>query len=206
MKSVLYFILRLLLAGTTIVIAWPIFFLGLNQGFWISGFWSLLAGTGTYYGLKMYTTKKLLEQHGLSRREYKLVERNLKEAKQKIKRLQKAFFTVQSLGSAKKNFETLRVVYKIYNITKKEPKRFFLAEEFYFSHLDSLVEISEKYSFLASQPAKTAELTKQLHETKHTLDEMVKVIEGDLYKVIETDINTLNFELDVAKKTIDRKK
>jgi 5-bromo-4-chloroindolyl phosphate hydrolysis protein len=206
MKSILYFIIRFFLGATTFFITWPIALFGFDQGFWISGLYALLAGTGVFYLLKNIMFRQLIRQNGLTRREYKLVDQNLSEAKKKINRLQKAFLKVQSLPSAKKNFETLRVVYRIYNITKKEPRRFFLAEEFYYSHLDSLVEITEKYTFLASQPSKTPELTKSLHDTKHTLDDMVRVIEKDLHHLVETDINNLNFEIDVAKKSINRKK
>lgn len=88
----------------------------------------------------------------------------------------------------------------------KEPKRFYKAEEFYFSHLDSLVELTEKYSFISSQPKQNSEMGQSLIETRRTLIELTKVVEDDLYHVISDDINTLNFEIDVAKHTIQKKK
>ena len=206
MKGILYFIIRFFSAGATWGLSWLIYWLALDQGFWVSGAYGLLTGVGVFYLLKFLMVKHLLNQNGLTRREYKLVERNLKEAKEKISRLQKSFLKIHNLPSAKKNFETLRLVYKIYNSTKKEPRRFFLAQEFYYSHLDSLVDITEKYTFLASQPVKDAELVKALNDTKHTLVDVVDLIEEDLRNMIETDLDTLQFELDVAKKSIDRKR
>jgi 5-bromo-4-chloroindolyl phosphate hydrolysis protein len=206
MKGILYFIIRFLVAGATWGLSWPIYWLVLDQEFWLSGLYGLLSGVSMYYLLKFLMIRHLVNQNGLTRREYKLVERNLKDAKEKISRLQRAFLKVHNLPSAKKNFETLRLVYKIYNITKKEPRRFFLAQEFYYSHLDSLVDIIEKYTFLASQPVKDAELVKSLNDTKQTLDDIVELIEDDLRNMIDNDIDTLQFELEVAKKSIDRKR
>jgi 5-bromo-4-chloroindolyl phosphate hydrolysis protein len=91
-------------------------------------------------------------------------------------------------------------------MTMKEPKRFYQAEEFYFSHLDSIVELTEKYSFLSSQPKQNSEMGQSLIETRRTLNELTKVLEEDLYHVISDDLDTLNFEIDVAKHTIKKKK
>ena len=64
----------------------------------------------------------------------------------------------------------------------------------------------EKYTFLASQPVKDAELVKSLNDTKQTLEDIVELIEDDLRNMIDKDIDTLQFELEVAKKSIDRKR
>jgi 5-bromo-4-chloroindolyl phosphate hydrolysis protein len=87
-------------------------------------------------------------------------------------------------------------------MTKKEPKRFFKAEQFYFSHLDSVVELTEKYALLATQPNKTSELVLSLKETRQTLTELTQAVEDDLYEILSDDIDHLNFEVDVAKHSI----
>lgn len=199
------FFLRLFTAGATTITILLSSYFGFDQTFLLSSFIAILGGGAVFYSMKYGTQSRLLRRNGLTKREYKIVQQNLREAKEKIQRLQKSFFQIQNLANAKQNFETLRVINKIYNVTKKEPRRFFLVEDFYFSHLDSIVELAEKYTFLASQPAKTIELTRSLHETRDTMNDMVKIIEQDLHKMIEGDINNLNFEIDVAKKFIDRK-
>jgi 5-bromo-4-chloroindolyl phosphate hydrolysis protein len=45
-----------------------------------------------------------------------------------------------------------------------------------------------------------------LIETRHTLDELTKVVEEDLYRVISDDVENLNFEIDVAKHSITKQK
>ncbi len=47
---------------------------------------------------------------------------------------------------------------------------------------------------------------KSLNDTKQTLEDSVELIEDDLRNMIDKDIDTLQFELEVAKKSIDRKR
>lgn len=205
LKSFFLFLVRTFTAGVAALLIWMFSLFQFDQSFLASTLFALIGGGAIYYGVKIGTQWQFLRKNGLTRREYKIIEQNLKEAKDKIHRLQKSFIQIRNLTNAKQNFETLRVIYKIYNITKKEPKRFFLVEQFYFSHLESMVELAEKYTFLSSQPAKNAELTRSLIETKDTMDDLVKLIEQDLHTLIAGDIHNLNFEIDVAKKFIDRK-
>lgn len=148
--------------------------------------------------------KQYLKENGITRREYKYIRTNLKEAKEKINRLQKAVLRIRNFPDMKQNYEVIKLVNKIYSTTKKEPKRFFKAEQFYFTNLDSIVEITEKYALLHSQPAKTPELKISLKETRLTIDKLTDSLENDLYRVLEDDIDDLQFELNVAKKTMER--
>lgn len=143
---------------------------------------------------------KTFKKYNISRKEYIYIRKNLKEAKPKLQRLRKAFFQVRDVASFKQQLDTLRVANKIYSITKKEPKRFYQAEPFYYSHLDSIVELAEKYAFLSAQPKKNSELLISLSDTKIALRELSQVIEEDLNQVLSNDIDKLNFELDVVKK------
>ncbi|MCQ6276261.1 5-bromo-4-chloroindolyl phosphate hydrolysis family protein [Bacillus sp. V3B] len=204
MKSFLHFLFRSFAAASTSVFVWLISFLAFDQTFLFSLLVGFLSGSAIYLFLKWLNSSQLLRENGLSRREYQYIKKNLKEAKLKIHRLQKALFRVRSLTNMKQNFEMLRVVNKIYMITKKEPKRFYQAERFYFTNLDSIVELTEKYALLHAQPAKTAELTHSLNETRIMMNKLNNSLEKDLYTILEDDIDHLQFELDVAKKQISK--
>ncbi|WP_249671235.1 5-bromo-4-chloroindolyl phosphate hydrolysis family protein, partial [Bacillus thuringiensis] len=95
---------------------------------------------------------------------------NLREAKLKIARLRKALFAVKNIQTIKQNIEILRIVRKSYSITKNEPKRFYQVERFYYQSLDSIVELTEKHAFLASQPKRNAKLEVSLSETLMMID------------------------------------
>ena len=204
MRQFFEFILRSAAGVSTTILVWLISFFSFDQTVLVSLLIGFLGGTGVYLLLGWILNRQYLKENGITRREYKYIRNNLKEAKEKINRLQKAVLRMRNFPDMKQNYEVIKLVNKIYSTTKKEPKRFFKAEQFYFSNLDSIVEITEKYALLHSQPAKTPELKISLKETRLTIDKLTDSLENDLYRVLEDDIDDLQFELDVAKKTMER--
>ncbi|MFT0803878.1 5-bromo-4-chloroindolyl phosphate hydrolysis family protein [Bacillus swezeyi] len=199
MKSILHFLIRAAAASSVSVLLWFTSFFALNQTFLLSSFYAAGAGIVIYLGGKCYGTYMILKDNQLTRREYAYIKQNLQEAKLKIARLRKALFAVKNIQTIKQNIEILRIVRKIYMITKNEPKRFYQVERFYYQNLDSIVELTEKYAFLASQPKRNAKLEVSLSDTRITIEQLAKQLEEDLYDLLKTDIDHLEFELDVAK-------
>lgn len=203
MNPFLSFVLRTLIAIPTAGIVWLISFFGYDQSILLSTTFAVAGGFLIYLIAKTIMKHRFIKSQGLTRREYKYIEKNLNEAKRKIDRLNKALFSLKQLTMLKQNLEILRITRKIYRITKKEPKRFYLAERFYFYHLDSFVELAEKYSFLSAQPTKNLDLRLSLQETRKTIEEMRNSLEKDLDQVLSNDIDQLHLELDVAKRNIN---
>lgn len=167
---------------------------------------SIVGGTILFEATSLYLTHLFVKKNRLTRKEYRYIKGNLVEAKRKMSRINKTLLTIRHLSSLKQRLELMRLLKKIYQLTKTEPKRFYKAEPFYFSHLDSVVELSEKYAFLAKQPNKNKELNDSLVETRRTIDELTEIVEQDLYVILANDIEDLHFELDVAQKTIETNK
>ncbi|MGN1387657.1 MAG: 5-bromo-4-chloroindolyl phosphate hydrolysis family protein [Bacillus sp. (in: firmicutes)] len=200
------FLLRLSLATAVFVIAGLVFFLALDLSVLLSVIFALVASLVVFYGIKGYMHNNLVKSSGLTRSEYKYIQSHLRDAKLKIGRLQKAMFSVRNVITIKQNYEVLQVAKKIQSIVENEPVRFYRAEDFYYSHLDSMVELTEKYAFLTKQPAKTHEIKDSLNETRVTISSMADTIRQDLYKILNEDIEDLRVELDVAKNSIDKNK
>lgn len=204
MKAFFQFILRSMAAFTATGATWLISFFAFGQAFLISSAIALLGGAGTYYGMKFVSTHRYAKENGLTRQEYKFIDNNLKEAKDKIRRLQRAVYSVSQLGNARENRELLATVKSIYSNTKRDPRRFFQAEGFYYKHLDSLVEISEKYAYLSKQPVKSREMNETMRDSRHAIIVLGQTVKKDLRVMLNDDVDTLHFELDVAKKTIQK--
>jgi 5-bromo-4-chloroindolyl phosphate hydrolysis protein len=199
MHPFLTIIIRTAIATPVAFIAGLVSFFGFEQSFLLSTIIAVGAGYLTSQGVKIYRNHLFLKKQQLSRKEYKYIKKNLDEAKKRLSRLQKALFSVRNFQSLKQRKDLLILTRNIYSITKKEPKRFYQAEKFYFSHLESLVELSERYVFLSNQPKKTRELEQSLHETRKAIEDFSSTIEIDLHQIISGDIDQLNFELDVVK-------
>ncbi|QHZ44862.1 5-bromo-4-chloroindolyl phosphate hydrolysis family protein [Bacillus sp. NSP9.1] len=204
MKPICRFLLRTVTASTMSVFLWFTSFFAFDQTFLLSSLYAAGAWTVIYAGGKWYGTYLFLRDNQLTRREYAYIKQNLREAKEKIARLRTALFAVRHIQTIKQNFEILRIVRRIYTITKKEPKRFYQVERFYYQHLDSIVELTEKYALLASQPKRNAKLEVSLSETRMTIDKLAKQLEEDLYCLLKSDIEHLEFELDVAKNSLKK--
>ncbi len=203
MKSVLSFIFRSLISLIIFGVIWPTAYFGFNQSLWVSSLLAILGGVLTNFILKKRGQRNLLKENQLTKKEYQYITQNLKEAGQKIKRLNKVLLSIRTFRAAKLLGNLQRLVKQIYQIVKKEPKRFYQAERFFFYHLDSVVELSERYVFLSRQNIKDLEVRKSLSETEDTLEKLVKSLNDDLLTVLSNDIETLNMELDVAKQTHD---
>ncbi|MFD1350989.1 5-bromo-4-chloroindolyl phosphate hydrolysis family protein [Oceanobacillus caeni] len=206
MRTFVLFMIQSISSFTMMIAIWLLSFLALEQTFLLSSVYALISGGLTFLTVGRVSNRRFVKKNGLTHKEYKYIEKNLKEAKEKISRLQRALVNVRSIQHAKRNIEMIRTVRKIYSNTKKEPKRFYKAEGFFYERLDSLVELAEKYSFLSSQPAKSKEMIVSLHETDSTLNSLNESVKKDLYIMLNDDVDTLHFELDVAKNSINRMK
>ncbi|MBM7693623.1 5-bromo-4-chloroindolyl phosphate hydrolysis protein [Peribacillus deserti] len=202
MNRILTVFAAMFLALPTAAAGLLISFFAFEQTFLLSIAISLILGVSAFFLSAAVFKIRYLRKHGLTRKEYQYIEKNLDEAKRKIFRLNKALVMIRHIPSIRQRIDLIRITRKIYSLTKKEPKRFYLANEFYFSHLDSAVELTERYNFLSAQPIKNAEIEHSLLETRRTIDELSHSIEKDLYQILSEDVNQLQFELDVAKHTI----
>ncbi len=192
-------IVRLMIAFPVMLITGLVSFFAFDQPFLRSIILSLVGAALTYGILTVYLRFRFLKKHHLSMKEYRYIRKHLDEAKQKVRRMHKALFSIRQMSSIKDIMELLRIIRKIYSVTKKEPKRFFKGEKFYYSHLDSAVQLIEKYAFLSSQPMKNGEVEVALLETRRTIKELIRIVENDLYQILSDDIDQLHFEIDVAK-------
>lgn len=204
MKFVLFLFLYGFAALPVSAVAWLIVFFGFDKSFSLSALWAAFAGVFVYCILIWRRKHKLLKRNQITNKELRYIQSNLKEARDKIKRLNKTLLRVRSFHAMKQIGKLQQTVRKIYRIVEKEPKRFYLAERFFFYHLDSIVELSERYTFLTRQYVKEQEVRQSLSETEQTLEQISNSVEDDLLTVLSNDINHLNIELDVAKHSINR--
>ena len=204
MNRFLSFLVQGLVTVPSATIIWFLSYFAFDLTFWISSGISLAGGVIVYNFTSAVMTSRFLKKHQLTRKEYRYIKKNLDEAKQKINRLNKSLFSIRDLPTLKQRLDVLRITRKIHSMSITEPKCFYKAEKFYFSHLDSVVELTEKYRFLSQQPKKSHEIDVSLYETRQTLTDLTKALEQDLYYVVSDDVDSLNFEIDVAKHSIKK--
>ncbi|MDQ1000782.1 5-bromo-4-chloroindolyl phosphate hydrolysis protein [Neobacillus niacini] len=204
MNRFLSFLIQSVVTVPSAVTVWFLSYFAFDLTFLASSAISLAGGAIVYKITSAVMTSRFLKKHQLTRKEYRYIKKNLDEAKQKINKLNKSLFSICDLPTIKQRLDVLRITRKIHSMTQTEPRRFYKAEKFYFSHLDSVVELTEKYRFLSQQPKKSHEIDVSLYETRQTLTDLTKALEEDLYHVVSDDLDSLNFEIDVAKHSIKK--
>ncbi|MCA1053950.1 5-bromo-4-chloroindolyl phosphate hydrolysis family protein [Rossellomorea aquimaris] len=206
MNTFLQFILRSVISVSIGSASFVVYLLSFELSFPLSLLSAAATGIAIFYTIKGAQKGIWLNKKGLNRKEYRYISKNLKEAREKVKRLQKQQLKVRSLGAFKQILEINRLSRRIFQLVNKDPKRYYRAESFFYYHLDSVVELTEKYTFLAAQPGKSKETFLSLQQTRSTLDELIDTLEKDLQLVLADDMDHLNMELTFAHKHLSHHK
>lgn len=161
---------------------------------------------GGNFTIKQIQLSSNVKELGMSRSEYKHIKNQLSEAKSKIKQLNGLYGQVRSVQAFKQVYEMNNLAKRILTIVRKNPKKFYHVERFFYSHLDSAVELTSKYAILVNQPLKDQEIRVALQHTRETLTEVNKQLEQDLRGALATDIEQLQLELDYVDVTMKKNK
>lgn len=171
-------------------------------------FSTVAAVAGTYlasnYSIKGIQRYRFVKKHGLTWSELQHIQTQLEESQTKIRQLNQYYSKVRSFRSIKQLIEMNRAAKRIVQLVSEQPKRFYLVESFFYSHLDSALEITKKYALLSQQPNKNASAKVALMDAREMMDEVNDLLKEDLNDVIRQDIQELNLELDYAKQLTNR--
>ncbi|GEN82652.1 5-bromo-4-chloroindolyl phosphate hydrolysis protein [Sporosarcina luteola] len=190
----------------------------ISFGSWLTmimaGGMNVFAATGLMIALYLggnFTIKQIqlssnVKELGMSRSEYKHIKTQISEAKSKIKQLNGLYGQVRSVQAFKQVYEMNNMSKRILTIVRKNPKKFYHVEKFFYSHLDSAVELTSKYAMLVNQPLKDQEIRVALQHTRETLGDVNKQLEQDLRGALATDIEQLQLELDYVDVTMKKNK
>lgn len=156
--------------------------------------------------IKIIQTKARSKQLGLTTSDMKLIDQQLKIARQHIQTLNKLPLKIRSVKTFKKKTEMVKIARRIVNIVQMNPHKFFCIEDFFYAHLPSVTQLSEKMTLLTKEQVKGADIYLALEETRSTLKELHYTLEDDLKLVLKDEIESLKIELDFAKLENERRK
>lgn len=143
---------------------------------------------------------------GIAKSEYELIELQLKQAKAQIQALNQQYIRVRSVRSFKQINDMSKLAKRIINIVQANPQKFYAVEDFFYAHLPSAVQLSDKYTLLTKEQVPGTDVHLALEETRRTLKELLVTMEDDLKNALASDIENLKIELDFAKMSNDKRK
>ncbi|ATP40222.1 5-bromo-4-chloroindolyl phosphate hydrolase [Solibacillus sp. R5-41] len=143
---------------------------------------------------------------GLSKSEYQLIDAQLKQAKAHTQSLTQQIVRVRSIRSFKQINEMSKLSKRIINIVQTNPQKFYAVEDFFYAHLPSAVQLSDKYTLLTKEQVTGNEIHLALEDTRKTLKDLHVTMEEDLKNALASDIENLKIELDFAKMSNEKRK
>lgn len=177
-----------------------------SPGYFLGGI--LFAGTyaSSTALLKYRQKKKFMQIAGITKEEYKHIESQLTAANKNIQTLSQNYLRVRSVSAFKQLLEMTRISKNIVKIVKTDPRKFYNVEQFFYAHLPSAVELTDKYTMLSRQPVKDKEIQLTLSKTRETLTDLNDTIQTDLKDALSNDIDDLQMEIEFANRSNIRRK
>jgi 5-bromo-4-chloroindolyl phosphate hydrolysis protein len=161
---------------------------------------------GSTFTIKQIQITSTIKKLGLNRSEFNYINGQMNDAKQKLKRLNSYYGKVRSVQAFKQLHEINTISRRILGIIRTNPEKFYHAENFFYAHLDSAVELTSKYAILVNQPLKDKELQIALQNTRNTLADVNLQLEQDLRNLLASDMERLQMELDFVDVTMNKQK
>ena len=160
----------------------------------------------SYFPTQRLTSRKYLNEIGLSRRDYRYVRTQLNQAQLKIRTILKSFMNIRSIKDFRQVNDIYRISRSIYTSIKQRPGMFFKVEGFFYSHLDNALNLVDSYTRLSRMPRKSKEEKQKLEQTRITLDEDKRTLIADLKRLNEEDYERLDVEMELNKLEQERRK
>jgi len=160
----------------------------------------------SYFPTQRLTSRKYLNEIGLSRRDYRYVRTQLNQAQLKIRTILKSFMNIRSIKDFRQVNDIYRISRSIYTSIKQRPGMFFKVEGFFYSHLDNALNLVDSYTRLSRMPRKSKEEKQKLEQTRITLDEVKRTLIADLKRLNEEDYERLDVEMELNKLEQERRK
>jgi len=163
--------------------------------------YDVLVGAGGFFAAYLPTQSvslnRQLKEYGLTKSEYKYIQNQMKEAKEKLNRLRQSYYNIRTLKDAKLIFDINRIVKSIINTVEDDPKIFYNVQQFFHSNLDSAVNTIEQYLFLYKMPGKSKEEKIKLHETRLSLLELKRTLQANLSHMNRSTYQSLEVEKEI---------
>lgn len=166
---------------------------------------SIVAFFALYLPTQFLTSKKYLQEIGLTRRDFRFVRHQLNNAQIKVRKILQSFINVRSIKDFKQVNDIHRLARTIYFTVKQQPQKFFVVDSFFYSHLDNALNLIESYTRLSKMPGKTKDEIQKLEQTRITLDEVKRTLVADLKLLNEEDYTKLDVEMEMNKMEQQRK-
>ncbi|SJZ99415.1 5-bromo-4-chloroindolyl phosphate hydrolysis protein [Pilibacter termitis] len=142
------------------------------------------------------------KQVGLSDNEIELFRETMANLQRDIKDWETAIHANSKLRAIDLRTDGLKAAKALFKELVQEPNRMNEASDFIYKHIPSIRELTAKYQEVASHEVKSSEVFATLQNSADIITKLSEEIARDYTKFVKNDLEDLEIELTVAKKSI----
>lgn len=194
-------------------------------GFDLNGFLALLLSIGAgVFMLKKYNSKSSFTKSGrqklprlsqekesfytskgLSREDIQYFRKTMHKAKEQVMTIENNMSKSGKLRAIENRNNTIALSKALFKEITNEPNRLHEVDQFLYVHLPSLADLVDKYVEIENHKAKSKATYDILEKSAFTIDKMCGQIVEDYVSFKKDAIQDLDVEIELAKRTLDKK-
>lgn len=144
------------------------------------------------------------QSQGLSSEEIRFFRETMQTAKSQILSVERNFEGTAKLKAIEHRHNTLRIAKSLFKEITQNPKKLHEVDRFLYVHLPSLKDLTDKYAEIDRHEAKTRSTYEILEKSSETINELCALIVQDYVDFKSEDLNEMEIEMELAKRTIER--
>ncbi|HIY58048.1 MAG TPA: 5-bromo-4-chloroindolyl phosphate hydrolysis family protein [Candidatus Tetragenococcus pullicola] len=141
---------------------------------------------------------------GLSEHEVEIFRETLNQTRLQIEHLQNNVKKNAKLKAIDLKYDTLRASKALFKEMVNEPLRMHEASQFLYTHLPNMVELTDKYLEINAHEIKSREAYDKMEESIQIIDQVAALISQDYQRFVSDDLDDMDVELSIAKKSLTR--
>ncbi|HLQ40257.1 MAG TPA: 5-bromo-4-chloroindolyl phosphate hydrolysis family protein [Tetragenococcus sp.] len=167
------------------------------------------------YGLKGNSTKsndnlpklskkreKSYYEAGMTDAEIDLFRQTMNQAKKDIDHLQANIKKNGKLRAIDLRHDTVKTAQALFKQLVEAPKRMPETNQFLYTHLPNLVDLTDKFLEINSHEIKNRDTYDKIEESIQIIDQMAALIATDYQKFVSEDLEDLDVEISIAKQSL----
>lgn len=145
-------------------------------------------------------------EQGMTDKEITFFRDTMKTAKQQIIDIEKTTNQSAKLKAINLRNNTLRAAKGVFKELVKDPRKLHQANDFLYTHLPNLKNLSERYLEIDSHDIKNKQTYETLDKSAHAIDDLSKLIVSDYTDLTADDLEDMEVEISIAQQSVDRTK
>lgn len=141
---------------------------------------------------------------GMTDEEIIFFRKTMAATKKQIQLLEQQMNQVPKLKAINLRHDTLIAAKGIFKELVKEPRKLHRADQFLYTHLPNLVELSKKYIEINNHDLKNKQTYQALDKSASVIDELSQLVLRDYEKIVADDLEDLEIEVSLAEKNIQK--